>query len=819
MMATGTIRVAKSVQILTYIPEDFAWKIKSKRLQYTAKKTRKRKGKKANSTDNPTTQAVTTQTKILERVLPVAPPKSVREGEMPVTDKVPEPVKLSAQRRRTDHEWSTESEQDASLRQYLQKRQQKLLEEAATQQAVQLARKEELEKMAEAMKLPSSPPVPETAPSVTVPKRVPPPEQVGTRKSERQKSRAERKVLLGLKRSTNSRIREAYKVCKLSVKQGLQGEHSQESKEAILSEIQNMLQYKVGHYVKQADVPRDKLRNILQSFMFLKHKTLPDGTYDKTKARLVGNGASQKAHMYDMVSSSTVALASVFMLMNIASNIKAKITTYDIKGAFLNAEFTPEDEVTYIRINKEVAQLWIEQDPSSIPFLDEKGTLLLELDKFIYGLKQSPLKFQQHLTRALTALGYVQTTQDECIYVKHDGRDYSILSTHVDDIMQVATAERFYEELKQGLIAQYGDITTSEDGSAYLGMSIERHPDRRQVKVSQRGLIDKILERYPKEPGDRQKYYSPASDDLFDVAGDKEAVECTEGQKHEFLSVLMSLMYCARLTRPDILMPVTFLASRAHCTTDKDVSHLMRIVRYLETSKERCIVINCESLQIRCNCDASYAVHSPADSAYGHTGYVIGFGEGMSYVHSRSGKQKVASTSSTDAEIIALCEALKTCLWLRTLLAELRITELQEIVVYQDNQSAMLLGTVNTTPKRSKHMLPKLTYVRSQTLSGAVRLEHMGTTEMTADVLSKPLHGELFFKHITGLMGKPWSTESDPSTRKGTSTQKGTSPLSYPTSTTDEGPRHNPGNGFETRPGKRPDSEQRNERECKRSKT
>ncbi len=123
----------------------------------------------------------------------------------------------------------------------------------------------------------------------------------------------------------------------------------------------------------------------------------------------------------------------------------------------------------------------------------------------------------------------------------------------------------------------------------------------------------------------------------------------------------------------------------------------------------------------------------------------------------------------------------------------------------------MLLRTVNTTPKRSKHMLPKLTYVRSQTLSGAVRLEHMGTTEMTADVLSKPLHGEIFFKHITGLMGKPWSTGSDPSTRKGTSTQKGTK--------TDEGPRHNPGNGFETRPGKRPDSEQRNERECKRSKT
>ena len=576
-------------------------------------------------------------------------------------------------------------------------------------------------------------------------------------------TRSERRAAELMSRNAIQSIRVLSKIYRISVAQALAGEYAQESKEAIICEIQNMLQYKVGHYIKQCNVPREKLKNILQSFMFLKHKTLPDGSYDKTKARMVGNGASQRSHMYDMVSSSTVALASVFMLMNIASYLRAKITTYDIKGAFLHAEFTDDDEVTFIRINKEVTALWIEQDPTAAPFVDERGTLLLELDKFIYGLKQSPLKFQLLLKQKLTELGYVQTTQDDCIYMKRSSADsFSILSTHVDDIMQVATHQSYYSELKAGLIKAFGDITESEEGSAYLGMTIERdEKDRRLIKISQKGLIDKILDRYPKENGDRHRHFSPSSDDLFEAASDENAAEATEAQKKEFLSVLMTLMYCARLTRPDILMPVTFLASRTHCANTRDIEHLMRIVRYLGETKDVGLHLYCESLQVRCKCDASFATHSPDDSAYGHTGYIVGFGEKMSYVHSRSGKQKVASTSSTDAEIIAMCEALKNCIWLRELLRELKFP-LEEIVLYQDNTSAMTLGSDPSTPKRSKHMLTKLTYVRSLVLSGAVRLEHLATLEMTADVLSKPLHGEQYYKHTSNMLGLHWSKDKSP---------------------------------------------------------
>jgi hypothetical protein len=140
--------------------------------------------------------------------------------------------------------------------------------------------------------------------------------------------------------------------------------------------------------------------------MFIKHKTKPDGSYDKTKARLVSDGSKQESHLYNLISSSTVSLSAVFMLFNIATYFKAAIKTYDIKGAFLNATFKEDDIPIYITIQKEIVQLWVMLDPSAEDYVNDRGEIILMLDKYIYGLKQSPLKFQEDLTEKLLSTGY-----------------------------------------------------------------------------------------------------------------------------------------------------------------------------------------------------------------------------------------------------------------------------------------------------------------------------------------------------------------------------------------------------------------------------
>ena len=86
------------------------------------------------------------------------------------------------------------------------------------------------------------------------------------------------------------------------------------------------------------------------------------------------------------------------------------LSTVDIRGAFLNAEFTPNDTPIYLKINKDVVPYWARQDPNALPYVSANGELILMLDRFLYGLKQSPLKFQLYLSRTLIDAGYRQST-------------------------------------------------------------------------------------------------------------------------------------------------------------------------------------------------------------------------------------------------------------------------------------------------------------------------------------------------------------------------------------------------------------------------
>lgn len=526
----------------------------------------------------------------------------------------------------------------------------------------------------------------------------------------------------------------------------LDSHRRQESLEAMRDEVSNMLTYQVGHYIRYWDIPLEQRGNILQSFMFLKHKTRPDGSYDRTKARMVGNGANQKDHMYDLISSSTVALSTVFLMFNLASHYRAQMASYDVKGAFLNAQFGPDDVKTYIKINKDITTIWVEMDPSALPFVDSRGELLLELDKFIYGLKQAPYKFQQHLRAFLLEEGYEQLNNDDCMFIKRTANPglFSIISTHVDDILQVSTCPQLITELHAALIRKYGTITFSPNADAYIGMSIDRSPDLGTITLTQAGLIDKILDTYDVDNNRTNK--DPHTENLFHP----DSTDDTPCDRKTFLALIMSLMYLARLTRPDILLPTVFLASRSHCATKADHNEALRICRYLRGTKKLGVRIHCTGLDVRVFCDASYQVHADGKS---HTGYIVTLGDTFSYVHGRSAKQKLTATSSTDAEVLAMVESLKQATWIRNIITELRITQLSVITLYQDNKSAIIMVETDSKNKRSKHILSKITYAKELHKFGILSVEYMNTMNMVADLLTKPLHGAPFVGHRNSMMG------------------------------------------------------------------
>jgi hypothetical protein len=92
-----------------------------------------------------------------------------------------------------------------------------------------------------------------------------------------------------------------------------------------------------------------------------------------------------------------------------------------------------------------------------------------------------------------------------------------------------------------------------------------------------------------------------------------------------------------------------------------------------------------QGLVIKWYVDASFAVHPDMQS---HTGATMTLGKGA--VYSISTKQKINTKSSTEAELVGVNDAMPLVMWTPNFL-EGQGYDVQDNVVYQDNQSAILL--------------------------------------------------------------------------------------------------------------------------------
>ena len=322
----------------------------------------------------------------------------------------------------------------------------------------------------------------------------------------------------------------------------------------------------------------------------------------------------------------------------------------------------------------------------------------------------------------------------------------SMVNTHVDDLLQCSSTDCLIDELYNGLMAAYGTITFHAEIQSYIGMSIKQSSDRSTFTVSMKGAVSALLEKHL-DPRAKPAP-TPACADLFDEPTDKTPVM----DFRKFLSIIMAAMYIARLVKPEMLLPLAYLATRAQNVTKSDVKKVSRALRYMKGSQDDVLVIRCEDLTLRGHIDASFGSHPNGRS---HTGIVVSMGKTHSYVHAKSSKQKIGSFSVTEAEINALVDGIKLLLWLRNLLAELNVTRQQPAIVYQDNQSVLLLvNGPDTKVRRVKHILTKIIAARDVVTQGYIKPIYCPTELMTSDILTKPVQGESFVVNKFKIIGK-----------------------------------------------------------------
>ena len=117
-----------------------------------------------------------------------------------------------------------------------------------------------------------------------------------------------------------------------------------------------------------------------------------------------------------------------------------------------------------------------------------------------------------------------------------------------------------------------------------------------------------------------------------------------------------------------------------------------------------------------------------------------------------SGKQKGVSTSTTEAEYIALSYTVKEGIFLRQLMSELEgISCESPVLILEDNQGALAISKNPVYYSKTKHIDVCYHFTREAVVCGQVQFKYCPTRDMIADICTKPLPREHFEKLRRGL--------------------------------------------------------------------
>lgn len=139
------------------------------------------------------------------------------------------------------------------------------------------------------------------------------------------------------------------------------------------------------------------------------------------------------------------------------------------------------------------------------------------------------------------------------------------------------------------------------------------------------------------------------------------------GESYPYLSAIGALMYLSNQTRPDIAFAVNLLARHSHAPTIRHWNGIKNIMRYLKGTFDMGLFFDKmnTSKELVGYADAGYL--SDPVSSKSQNGYV--FLLNCTAISWRSQKQTLVATSTNHSELIALYEATRECVWLRSLIS------------------------------------------------------------------------------------------------------------------------------------------------------
>ena len=400
--------------------------------------------------------------------------------------------------------------------------------------------------------------------------------------------------------------------------------------------------------------------------------------------------------------------------MAITATFELKAKQYNAVNAFINSAINEEVYVNY---------------PEGMKPPTHAINPCFLLLRALYGLKQSPLLWLQEVTSTLLDLGLYPVPGVDCLFINQ----WLILFFYVDDFVLLYRSqdEKKFVQFEAALLAKY-EIRSLGDLHWFLGIRIIRSDDK--LYLCQDSYIDKLVQRYHIPTSGP----SPRTPLLMDQLVEYEDT-ATKAQIHAYQQRIGSLTFAATTTRPDIAFATAKLAQFLINPSPIHLTAANRLLAYLYHTKTLAIEFSKSKIDpiFLSSTDAAFADDQKTRKS--SFGYLIQLYGGP--IDWKASKQATVTTSSTEAELLALSETARQTLWWKRFFASIKFDTQQQLVIHCDNKQT--LGLMQTeTPRlstRLRHIDVHSCWLRQEIQEKRVTASWIPTADMPADGLTKAL--------------------------------------------------------------------------------
>lgn len=502
---------------------------------------------------------------------------------------------------------------------------------------------------------------------------------------------------------------------------------------AIIKELTDMQKRKVWRIIKKNKIPANR-KLVGHKWVF---KVKRNGVF---RARLVAKGYTQiagvdfKEHHSPVINDVTLRALIVWKMIK---GYYAMLS--DTETAFLLGDL---DEDIYMEL-PEGLDLY---DPSVNPQEDATA-----LERPIYGLVQAARAFWKKMKGDLKKLDFEESLIDPCLMIKKAETYIIAVGFYIDDNCWFGPREEI-KKVIAGLRDMGYIIKETENLHDYLSCKINFSEDGKRACITQPHLIKNLEKNFGEEVSSMPQYKTPGTPSFKVFRNKEEAEKISKEQQSRYRTGVGMLLYLVKHSRPDIANSVRELSKVLDGASEGDYKEMKRVIKYVLDSATYGLRI-----EPRLKEDAwTLTVYSDSDFAgdkeqrISVSGYILYLcGVPISW---KSKGQKSVALSSTEAEYVAMSEAVKEIRFVAQLMEALGTKIQYPMIVRVDNVGAIYIAENQGMSNRTRHVDIRAHYVKEFIEDGVVKIKFVRSGDNTSDMMTKNLNSELHGKHSSNVM-------------------------------------------------------------------